>query len=529
MFLKIMMHLSEELQSEERNIVGEGSGLAFPGTEYPPLRSDRKSRLLGLLVALMFLPVMALPVAGQEEEEEELPTRVDTIVAPIARIEDPRMIFELDKELRVRIYLRGENRARRLTTREPPPFVDFVLKGGPVVKFESDEDQVQQLPLSTEIGTGRRTIIKAWAPVPRGMVELKLHLDQYDAHPGILRVETIFQLSERARRPIFLERSSAFVTELFTRKRQGGYWQFQGFSGKGDYQLKALPPGFRSVNPVEPTASNQVPVLAFTDVWFPRGGLALGYFELGQEKLFIPVEADDVGTVKLKLLHQVGRELRPGQSWTSAPMFVAVHEGDFFEPLRVYGRWMRDRHGGPAPSERTSYQPRWSFDGGQAPPTLTELCKKLPMLKELGIRWIVMDRTWFDAVGDWNPRLEMLLEEEESKSPEELEGPRPGQVEVIEGSVEKSQEEKLEPWQGKSKEEEDAEVIKGGFKKLVKELHGQGFLVRLRVSPHLVQPDPNLPLNSGEPVGSMHAGARFLEEHPDWIIHGEDGKPCRWS
>ena len=505
MLVDSTMYLREEPRS------GEPSGVAFPGTEYPPLLSERKSRLLGLpFVLVAFLLVMALPVSGQEEEEEEQPMRVDTVVEPIARFEDPRMIVELDNELRVRIYLRSGNRARRLTTREPPPCVDFVLQGEPVIEFETDEKQVQQIPLSTEIGAGRRTIVKASAPVPGGRVELKLHFDQQDVHPGILRVETTLQLSARSRTPIFLKRSSALVTELFTRKRQGGYWQFQGFGAEGNYQLEALPPGFRSVNLVTPTAGNQVPVLAFTDVWFPRGGLALGYFDLGQEKLFIPVEADDAGTVKLNLLHQVDRELRPGQSWTSAPMFVAVHEGDFFEPLRAYGRWMRGRYGSPVPSERTSYQPRWGFDGEQAPPTLTELRKKLPLLKELGIGWIVMDRHWFDAVGDWNPRREMLLEEEAARSPEEVESPGPGPKEAVAGSVEKSQ-------------EEDAEKMEGSFKKLVEELHGQGFRVRLRLSPHLVQPDPNLPLNSGGPGNST---VRLLEEHPDWIVRGEDGKPA---
>ncbi len=214
-------------------------------------------RILTLLFLLMFTLVrpqlaraqQTLPTE-EEEEEEEIAERVDTIVEPILRVEDARMILEVDALLRTRVYLRSGTHARRLTTREPPPFVEFVLRDEEPLVFESDKEQVYEVPLRTEMGVGKRITCIASAPLRRGTVEVRLHFDHYEDHPGIVSAQAEFRVLEGTAGPVFLESSLGGSLELFTRKRQGGYWYFRGFGEDGNYRFEPLPPGFRQENPL---------------------------------------------------------------------------------------------------------------------------------------------------------------------------------------------------------------------------------------------------------------------------------------
>ena len=450
--------------------------------------------LLFLLISTLVTPQLArpqeTPLTEEEEEAEEIAKRVDTIVEPILRVEDARMILEVDALLRTRVYLRSGTHARRLTTREPPPFVDFVLRDEEPLVFESDGEQVHEVRLNTEMGVGKRVTCVASAPLRRGTVEVRLHFDQYEDHPGIVAAQAEIRLAEDTRAPVFLESSTGGALELFTRKRQGGYWYFQGFGEDGDFRMEPLPPGFQQENSLPSSLAGHGAELPLVDVWFPRGGLATGFLELGEEPLSLAVEADDVGTVLLRMKQEVGRELNPGESWKTPQIFISVHEGDFFESLRAYGRWMASRYG-PAPApNRTAYQPRWGFDGVGAFFSLEDLRGELPVLKDLGVRWIVMDQRWFEGADGRNPRPELLPEE-------------------------------------------------GGFKQVVEEIHREGFLVRLRLSPIEagVRRRPT-PLFEGlgesptltsafpgefapSPVPLPEAGAA----DPEWFVLDPDGQP----
>ena len=125
----------------------------------------------------------------KKRRREEIAERVDTIVEPILRVEDARMILEVDALLRTRVYLRSGTHARRLTTREPPPFVEFVLRDEEPLVFESDKEQVYEVPLRTEMGVGKRITCIASAPLRRGTVEVRLHFDHYEDHPGIVSAQ----------------------------------------------------------------------------------------------------------------------------------------------------------------------------------------------------------------------------------------------------------------------------------------------------------------------------------------------------
>lgn len=472
---------------------------------------------LALLWTGLFCGVAQQP---EKEEEEEKGKRVDTVVEPIVRLEDSRMILEVDELLRARIYLRSGRRARRLTTREPPSFVTFTLESGQEIKFETDKEKVIQFPLTTETGKGKRTTVTSLAPVKQGKVEMKLHFDQYEGHPGILATRAELHLLPGAKTPIKLARCSAALIELFTRKRQGGYWFFKGFDKEGNYPLQPMPASFHELNPLSTISNSTSFTLPLVDVWFPRGGLAVGYLEKSLDQLFLPLEADKAGTVRMNLVHHIGKELRPGETWSSSLMFVSVHEGDFFETLRAYGRWMENRYGAPPSSERSAYEPSWSLGRKEFFLENASLRKELSTLKRLGIGWIVIDHRYLDAARAWTREdTSEVAKMIEIKDPEG----KKKDAQLVIGVPE-------DP----SVKEKDG----SGLKEFIQELHDQGFRVRMRLSLEQViaNSQTEIQLQNTDLISKSVevpalirdlrsvGGMEIPKNHPDWLIRGEDGR-----
>ncbi|MBK6281524.1 MAG: alpha-galactosidase [Draconibacterium sp.] len=116
--------------------------------------------------------------------------------------------------------------------------------------------------------------------------------------------------------------------------------------------------------------------------------------------------------------------------------------------------------------------------GYQTDFTLNDIYGTLPKLKELGIKWVVIDDRWWDKYGDWNLRKYTF----------------PGGEKQV--------------------------------KQFVDSLHNQGFKVKIWWAPTPVQPEEII--NFG---GSVEPGeAMVVKNHPEWLIMDEEGnypRDCR--
>ncbi len=117
-----------------------------------------------------------------------------------------------------------------------------------------------------------------------------------------------------------------------------------------------------------------------------------------------PVEVEDDKKVSMSIQNEKAKTLAPGESLQTLKGVVIAHSLDYFDPLRTYSDLMADQGiKQPAPSE-AAHDAIWCGWGYLTDFTLDDIYGTLPKLKELGIKWVVIDDRWWDKYGDWNLR-----------------------------------------------------------------------------------------------------------------------------
>ncbi len=81
---------------------------------------------------------------------------------------------------------------------------------------------------------------------------------------------------------------------------------------------------------------------------------------------------------------------------------MIFHRLDFHDPLRIYGRLLRQRGIRiPETSPAYAYEPYWKSWGFQLDFTVDRILGLLPELKSMGVLTANLDDGWYDFMGDW--------------------------------------------------------------------------------------------------------------------------------
>ncbi|HEV7715151.1 MAG TPA: glycoside hydrolase family 36 protein, partial [Steroidobacteraceae bacterium] len=194
----------------------------------------------------------------------------------------------------------------------------------------------------------------------------------------------------------------------FTPAPGGGepaFWSYQSasYESRPDWVLP-LPIGFARKNFLgmnETDYGGGTPIVA---IWRRDVGIAIGHIELVPKQVSLPVQRFANGTATLALVAGRRQTLAPGASTTTLRSFVAVHRGDHFNALRAYSGIMQAQGITLAPSPKEAFDPIWCAWGYGRKFTPQQVFETLPVVKDLGFRWAVLDDGWQIAVGDWRPR-----------------------------------------------------------------------------------------------------------------------------
>ncbi|MFZ5942468.1 MAG: glycoside hydrolase family 36 protein [Bacteroidota bacterium] len=184
------------------------------------------------------------------------------------------------------------------------------------------------------------------------------------------------------------------------------FWSFQGSStsSRADWVLP-LTPGFSQENFMGMNDSDYGGGIPVTDVWRRDAGLAIGSLSMVPAEISLPVFYDRYRkdlSVSVKKTFGEELNLACGDTLYTVPVLLTLHHGDYFAGLRRYSEVMQKRGiRFPVPEEE-AFEPIWCGWGYMRSFTKKEILGTLPKVKEMGIKWAVIDDGYQIAEGDWN-------------------------------------------------------------------------------------------------------------------------------
>ncbi|MGW8316942.1 MAG: alpha-galactosidase, partial [Bacteroidales bacterium] len=261
----------------------------------------------------------------------------------------------------------------------------------------------ESLLVSDNTGTGTETQLTGmWTEGTRS-VEKRVAIRTYEAFPDVAVFKVRFVNTGEDE---LLVRS--WTVNRYTIQpgsESPGFWSFQGSSSdaRADWVLPVTP-GFYQENFMGMNQSDYGGGIPVTDLWRRDGGIAVGHLEPFPREVSLPVICDALdGSTEIGITKNYDEPLRlaPGDTLETVESFVSVHRGDYFSTLREYSRLLQDRGMEFAPSEDAAFETIWCGWGYERKFTVEDILQTLPKVKELGIKWAVIDDGFQVAEGDW--------------------------------------------------------------------------------------------------------------------------------
>ncbi len=395
--------------------------------------------------------------------------------------------LKFDKHMYCEVHNRGESISLNDIDREkglskPSHFI--VIDGQELTDFLVDYDKINVESIETAFGLGRRMVITGIAVCSDGTrIEKTLSTELYDQYPEIAISSASYKNLGTSDLIIEMDYCNYYRLDA-TRDQPGNrpfdFWSFQGASIAWgfDYILKIedefQQDNWMGVQPETKTGGG-VPLV---DLWNNKSGMAIAHLETRPQLVSFPVKVEADKEVSMAVLKRGNHEISPGESYQSLQTAVMVHTGDFFDPLNTYSKLLADLGQQQKEPSEEAHEAIWCGWGYLTDFSLDDIYGTLPKLKELGIKWVVIDDRWWDKYGDWNIRDFTF----------------PGGEQQI--------------------------------KEFVDSLHQQGFKVKIWWAPTPVQPEKMLSWGGSVDPGS----AQIVKDHPEWLIMDEDGnypRDCR--
>jgi len=248
-------------------------------------------------------------------------------------------------------------------------------------------------------GRGTRMVLSGTAAEG---IEKTVSVSLYQRYPGFAVVRVSYR--NRTALPIALRGWTSQDSRVL---ESGGaapaFWCYSGasYEDRRDW-VQPLTPKFEQDNFLGMEASDYGGGTPIVDVWRRDGGLAVGHVETSPKLVSLPVQAQP-GHARVAICSRDKRELGAGESFQTIDTFVSVHDRDHFATLNTYRQVMADRGIKPAQPVAACYEPIWCAWGYERECTTALIEGTLPKVKDLGLKWAVIDDGWQAAIGDWQP------------------------------------------------------------------------------------------------------------------------------
>lgn len=264
-------------------------------------------------------------------------------------------------------------------------------------------EQTSTTDIIDKMGQGEQTIIKGKSLINGTCLTKLVTVKTYNEFPGL----AIFDVSyvNCGEKDLIVNKWTNNQYGISSMGDTTRFWSFQGSSTsvRADWVLP-VGKGFYQKNFMGMNQSDYGGGIPVTDIWRRDGGLAVGHLELVPKEVSLPVDYDkysDYAQIGVEFHYKDPVVLMPGDTLNTFQTFVSVHTGDYFSALQMYSEVMQKKGISFAEAEPDAFESIWCGWGYERKFTAENIIQTLPKVKELGIKWVVIDDGYQIAEGDW--------------------------------------------------------------------------------------------------------------------------------
>ena len=324
----------------------------------------------------------------------------------------PAAKFELSPAGYIKASLVKNGRSLTLDDPSPGASSDYLISGGKQVDdFRLDLAGAKVSEGTARLGGRGKTIVLRGHSAVHGALEKIFTIEAADDFPNLAFTTVAYRNAGSTPLPldqVFAQRHWLNASRAEPQAAPYQMWLFSGASEKwGKDDVMPVSRAFSRANVMQTVMHNDenstgggVPVAAF---WTRSVGEAIGHVEVLPWVMALPVRAEPDQRVSAAIALQPDQELKPGETYSTPMSFVAVFQGDFYEPLHLYSSVLQ-REGWTLPSTSSGdYQANWCGWGYEMNVTPRQMLGTIPKLQQLGFHWATLDAGWFNNRGDWQP------------------------------------------------------------------------------------------------------------------------------
>jgi alpha-galactosidase len=258
--------------------------------------------------------------------------------------------------------------------------------------------------LKDSLGQGEEIILKGRFRLKNICLVKEVTVKTYVAFPGLAIYDVRY--INCGKEDLMVNRWVNHQYSIMAQTDTPAFWSFQGSSteARADWVLPLFP-GFYQENYMGMNQSDYGGGIPVTDIWRKDGGIATGHLELVPREVSLPVDFDKYSAyAKIGIANDYidPLELKTGDTLHTFQTFVSVHKGDYYNTLRLFTEVMQAKGIEFADSEEYAFESIWCGWGYERKFTTENIINTLPKVKELGIKWAVIDDGYQVAEGDWS-------------------------------------------------------------------------------------------------------------------------------
>jgi len=314
--------------------------------------------------------------------------------AAVTQIQSPSLRIEFDQNMHSRVIARfGETDI---------PLGAFsaseTLKGAERSWYDFALSSQTRERVTDAYGAGEKLTVTGTS----GVLRKNLSVTVYDEFPNLAVFDVGYTNLGKSKLKVLEWNNNHYTIDAQRIATGVPFWSFQS----GSYERRPdwivpLHAGFSQENYLGMNASDYGGGTPIVDVWRRDAGIGVGHVEARPRLIFLPVSMPNARQAQVSVQYRHEQSLSPGESLRTFRTFVTVHNGDYFETLLTYRRFMLKQGFQMAKAPESAFGAIWCAWGYGRDFEPQQVYDTLPTVKRMGFTWVTLDDGWQNNYGDW--------------------------------------------------------------------------------------------------------------------------------